>query len=147
MGGLAVVAYGHLRFTADIDLFVDLEESNLRRALEVFSALGYQPRAPVSLEEFADPARRRAWAAEKGLTVFSLFSDRHAATEVDLFVEAPFPFGSAYARASKLEVASGVKATFVSLEDLLALKRGAGRPQDLDDIERLEALRERHDEH
>lgn len=41
----------------------------------------------------------------------------------------------------RLEVAPGVMATFVSFEDLLDLKRRAGRPQDLQDIEHLERLR------
>ena len=32
VGGLAVVAHGHARFTGDVDLVVDLEADNARRA-------------------------------------------------------------------------------------------------------------------
>ena len=42
---------------------------------------------------------------EKGLTVFSLFSDRHPATEIELFVEPPFDFESAYALAQRRRLA------------------------------------------
>jgi hypothetical protein len=38
-GGLAVVAHGYLRFTADIDLLLSMDEANLKEALEAFSAL------------------------------------------------------------------------------------------------------------
>ena len=51
----------------------------------------------------------------------------------------------AYARAVRMEVGPGLSATFASYDDLLAMKRAAGRAQDLDDVERLEALGERGD--
>jgi predicted nucleotidyltransferase len=137
VGGLAVVAHGYVRLTADLDLVLDPEPSNLRRALTAFAALGYKPRAPVPLEQFADPEKRAEWARTKGLTVFSLHSAEHAATEIDLFLEPPFGFARAYAAAVSFEVAPGVAGTFVRLEDLVAMKRRAGRPQDLDDVKRL----------
>jgi len=139
-GGLAVIAHGFVRFTADVDVVLDLEPGNLRRAIPALTSLGYRPRAPVEFEQFADPAERARWASEKGLTVFSLFSPAHPAIEVDLFLEAPFEFESAYARSPRLEVAPGVPASFVALPDLIAMKRKAGRAQDLVDIDRLETL-------
>ena len=138
VGGLAVVAHGYVRFTADIDLVIDLDDANLRRALAAFAELDYQPRAPVPLESFADPEARAEWVRDKGLTVFSLYSDDHRATEIDVFVELPFEFARAYAAASWMEVADGVRASFVGLADLINLKKRAGRPQDVDDIRQLE---------
>jgi len=140
VGGLAVVAHGYVRLTADIDLVLDLEAGNVARALPALKQLGYRPRAPVQLEEFADPQKRAEWVRDKGLTVFSLYSAEHVATEVDLFVEAPLDFEAAHAAAAAMEVAPGLAATFVGLSDLLRLKRQAGRTQDRLDIEQLEAL-------
>jgi hypothetical protein len=140
-GGVAVVAHGYVRFTADLDLILDLDTENLRRALAAFVGLGYSPRAPVPIEQFADPRRRAEWVQDKGLMVFSLFSAQHPRTEVDLFVEAPLEFDRAYAATTRWDVVPNVSATFVSLEDLLSLKRRAGRPRDLEDIERLTAVR------
>ena len=60
-GGLAVVAHGYVRFTADIDLILDLDPANVRRALSALGRLGYRPRAPVSIDEFAEPAKRAEW--------------------------------------------------------------------------------------
>ena len=145
-GGLAVVAHGYLRFTADVDLILDLEDDNARRALSALSGLGYRPRAPVALEQFADSSARARWAEEKGLTVFSLYSPEHQATEIDLFVESPLEFEKAYQTAVKLEVAPGVVATFVGYDDLVELKRRAARPQDVIDLEQLRAIKEGSDE-
>jgi hypothetical protein len=141
-GGLAVVAHGHVRFTADLDLILDMDEGNLRRAIRALCDLGYRPRAPVDILEFASAEARGRWVREKGLTVFSLSSPRHSMTEVDLFAEPPLDFPAAYARAARLEVAPQVTATFVGRDDLIAMKERAGRPQDLDDIEHLRRLDE-----
>src|SRR5688572_3753849 len=54
VGGLAVVAHGFVRFTADVDLVLDLAADNLNKAVAALSSLGYRPRAPVPLHEFAD---------------------------------------------------------------------------------------------
>ena len=140
-GGLAVVAHGYVRFTADVDLILDLDAGNVTRAIEVLEKLGYRPRAPVPFGDFAAPEKRREWMREKGLTVFSLYSPEHPATEVDLFVEPPLDFDSAFGAAMRLDVAPGVEAAFVGYDDLVRLKRQAGRPTDLADIEQLKAIR------
>ena len=140
VGGLAVVAHGHTRFTGDVDLLLDFEGDNARRAVEALSGLGYRSRAPVRMEEFADAAARRSWIVEKGLTVFSTWRADHPATEIDLFVENPIDFAEAFERAARFEISPGITATFVSLRDLIAMKRLAGRPVDLDDVRVLESL-------
>ena len=141
VGGLAVVAHGYARLTMDTDVVLGPEVGNLRKALEVLGGLGFKPRAPVPLEDFADAAKRRSWALEKHMLVFTVWSSAYPLTEVDLFLECPFPsFDKAYERALKRDVAPGVPATFAGLEDLIALKRKAGRPKDLEDIRMLREL-------
>lgn len=139
VGGVAVVLHGSPRFTADLDLVIALEEANVRAALAALESLGYRPRAPVPAHQLADPEMRRSWIEDKGLTVFTLWSPGHPATEVDIFVEEPFPFDDAYARAVHADVGTST-VSVVSVADLIALKRRAGRPKDLADISALEAL-------
>lgn len=138
VGGLAVVAHGFVRFTADIDLVLDPERDSIRRAVETLTALGYRPRAPVPFTDFEKPEQRQEWVRDKGLTVFSLFSEKHPATEIDLFVEPPFDFERAYSMTVRLEVGADVTATFVGRDELIEMKRRAGRPQDLADLAGLE---------
>jgi len=139
VGGVAVVLHGHPRFTADLDLVLSLDADNVHAALGALAPLGYAPRAPLPAEDLADPARRADWVRTKGMTVFSLASPAHPATEVDLFVEEPFPFEEAHARALRVDL-GGVSAWVASLDDLVAMKRRAGRPQDLEDVRSLEAI-------
>ena len=44
--------------------------------IETLKALGYRPRAPVQIDEFADPVKREQWICEKGLAVFSLMIEK-----------------------------------------------------------------------
>jgi hypothetical protein len=139
VGGLAVVAHGFVRFTSAVDLVLSVEKGNLAKAVAALTELEYRPRAPVVFEEFLDEGKRRKWAMEKG-QVFSLYSPRHAATEVDLFLEPPLDFGKAYGRAARLEVVAGVSATFCHVDDLIELKARADRAVDREDIAQLRRI-------
>jgi predicted nucleotidyltransferase len=143
VGGLAVVAHGYLRLTRDIDLILDLREANVRPALAALAAIGYRPLVPVPIEQFADAATRAKWIKEKGLTVFSLHSPLHATAAVDLFVEEPLDFDKAYAAAVRVEMFPGLPAPVVSYDDLIVLKRQAGRDKDLLDLKYLQSVREK----
>ena len=149
VGGVAVVLHGHPRFTADLDLVLALDPDNLRAAIAALRSLGYRPRAPVSLDDLLEPSVRARWIEEKGLTVLSLWSEELPVTEVDLFVAEPFPFSAAYDRALRADLGV-VRVPVASLADLIALKRAAGRPKDLEDVLALEEIervrQERHDE-
>jgi hypothetical protein len=72
VGGLAVVAHGYLRFTADIDLVIALDPGNARRSLNALASLGYYPRMPVPMADFANATTRETWIREKGMVVFQL---------------------------------------------------------------------------
>jgi len=139
-GGLAVVAHGHVRFTADVDLLLDPDPGNLRRAIAVLESHGYAPRAPVPFAAFADPGERARWRREKGMVVFSTHSPQHPATEIDLFLEPPVDFESAWRRSVSMDLAPGGRARFVSLADLRAMKRASDRPVDRLDLEALARL-------
>lgn len=141
VGGVAVVLHGHPRFTADLDLVLALEPENVRAALHALRELGYEPRAPVAPEGLADPATREDWVRSKGMTVFSFASRENPATEVDVFVEEPFPFEEAYARALRADLGD-LHVCVASIPDLVAMKRRTGRPRDLEDARELEAIAE-----
>ena len=58
VGGIAVNFYGIERATADIDLVVDSEESNLQKFIKAIKELSFKPKIPVSLEEFTKKEKR-----------------------------------------------------------------------------------------
>ena len=103
--------------------------------------LDYQPRAPVPFEDFGLAEKRDEWVRTKHMRVFSAWSPRYPLTEIDLFLNQPFDdFGAAFARGVDKELAPGLVVHFVGRDDLLAMKREAGRPKDNEDVRVLEAL-------
>lgn len=146
--GLAVNAHGYERFTADVDLVIGLEPQNIVRGLQALLSIGYQISVPITPEQFADSARRQQWREEKDMAVLKLWSEVHRRTPVDVFVYEPFDFTREYAAAKWEQLSATVKIPFLSYETLMAMKRAAGRPQDLADISNLEDLRKlREGEH
>ena len=157
VGGLAVNAHGYVRNTQDVDLIIDFEAGNLSTGLRILKSMGYAPKVPVAIEEFADRSKRESWIAEKQMKVFGLRSESHRETDVDVFVRDPLGFEAAYRRASyqtlfaghqSPEVAApevgrggGIRIPFCSYDDLVKLKLEAGRPRDLEDLRRLRISR------
>jgi len=148
VGGLATVLHGYARLTMDVDLIVDLAPEEARRAVRALESLGFEPRAPVPAQQFADAARRTEWIEHKGMTVFSFLNPSSPMLAVDLFVRHPIPFADLHARAERM-VIEGVPVYISCIDDLISLKQQAGRPQDLIDIENLRRIQEKrkHGQH
>jgi hypothetical protein len=145
VGGLAVNAHGYERFTNDVDIVIGLEPDNILKGLRALLNIGFHMSIPVKPEDFADPARRELWRQEKGMVVLKLWSDVHRRTPIDVFVYEPFDFAREYASAKWEEILQAVSVPVVGYESLLAMKRLAGRPQDLADIAELEQVQKLRD--
>lgn len=142
VGGVAVVLHGHARLTADLDLVVDLTPRAAANAIGALTAIGFHPRLPVEADGFADPTVRERWITEKGMTVFSMWDPDDPLRSVDLFVEQPIDFEELWARSVVVDI-DGTPVRVASIEDLIRLKRIAGRAVDLEDIAALESIEER----
>ncbi len=140
VGGVATILHGYVRATADIDLIVDLQVEEAERVIRTLSDAGYKPRVPVDAIEFADAKKREEWVRTKGMTVFSMFHPEQPGLSIDLFAEHPIPFEELWERSQVIDVA-GTDVRVCSLDDLLALKKLAGRNKDKDDIEKLQVIK------
>jgi hypothetical protein len=138
VGGVATILQGYVRGTTDVDVVLDLTAPNVARAIEELEKTGYRPRVPVRAADFADAAVRDRWMQEKGMVVFSMYSDTNPVV-VDLFVRTPVEFDELYRR-SEVKPVEGGDIRVASLDDLIRLKRDAGRPQDLVDVAELEEI-------
>lgn len=139
VGGTAVVLHGHARLTVDLDLVVDLAVDKATAAMAALTGLGLLPRLPVAASDFADPETRRGWVEQRHLQVFSLYDPDNPWREVDVFATEPIPLDELWERATVVDI-GGTPVRVASRADLIAMKRRAGRPQDLADIAALEAL-------
>ena len=131
--------HGHARLTADVDLVVDLDEEQARKAIDALVKLGFQPRVPVDPTDFANRSVREAWIRDRGMQVFSMFDPSNPMRVVDLFVDHPVPFEELWSRSAKFEL-QDTTVRVASIPDLIHLKRLAGRLQDQADIEQLEVI-------
>ena len=139
VGGVATVLYGYARFTADVDLVLDLEHAAAGRAMKALAALGLRPRVPVNLEDFANERLRESWVRDEGMQVFSLFNPDDPLIAVDVFADHPVDFEGLYARAEVRDI-QAVPVRIASIPDLIHLKRLADRPHNREDVAELEEI-------
>lgn len=138
-GGVAMVLHGVIRFTADLDLIVELSEENLGRFLSCMNGLGFRPRLPVQAEEILDAQKRKQWLNEKNMRVFTFLHPHRPLSEIDMLMEELIPFAELEAQAAIMH-SSGVVIPVVSRKHLKLLKKISGRDQDIADIEALEYI-------
>jgi predicted nucleotidyltransferase len=122
IGAYAVAAFGHVRNTKDIDFWIEASPENAARvfaALTDFGAVGKFSLEKLSREDNIVHLAGEGWA-------------------IDILTGVGWPkFAACYERAISTEL-SGVTLKIVALEDLIVMKKYAGRPQDLADVAILE---------
>ncbi len=132
IGGIAANAHGSRRLTLDVDIVPAPEESNYDRLAAALDELSAPEVAVDSSFRELDP--RDSFDLARA-TILKLPT---AAGDLDVLnraVGAP-PYGDLRRRAIEVEV-RGASVRIASLDDLIAMKRASGRPQDLRDIAEL----------
>jgi len=97
---------------------------------------------PIDPIAFADPLQRESWIEDKDMTVFNLYSPTNPLLSLDLFARAPIPFEQLWSRSVTVDLGS-VHIRVAAIDDLISMKRATARPQDLADVEALEALKQK----
>ena len=138
-GGVALVLHGVVRFTADLDLIVDLDSKNLENFIAVIKELGFKPRVPVQTDDFLNPELRAQWYIEKNMIVFTFYNPEREIEEIDIFIKEPFPFSEIEKEIVWFKV-KDMTIPVVSKKHLKSLKALSKRPQDMADIKALEEL-------
>ena len=141
VGGIATILHGYVRATSDIDLVVDLQVEEATKVITVLTEAGYVPKVPVKAMEFADSTKREQWITEKGMQVFSMYQPTNPLLTIDLFVKQPIAYSELYERSVVMNL-EGTNIRVCSIDDLIAMKKLAGRPKDLADIEKLTKIKE-----
>ncbi len=136
VGGVAVILQASPRFTRDLDICYAVDQKNLQRLGEVLVELRARLRGIDEDLPFVADGRTLRRAQILTLTT--------ADGGLDLLVEpAGAPgYASLRRRADRMDI-DGIIVRVASIDDLMAMKRAAGRPQDLVDLESLEIARRR----
>lgn len=126
IGGIAVIAYGHARLTADIDCAVAAPLEELTQVFDAFVAAGFEPREEDALA-----------FAQESLVLLLRHRDTGVAIDVSL---AQLGFELAALKAAVPQKYGRVTIRVPRVTDLLIYKLVASRPKDLQDVEALLAL-------
>lgn len=122
IGGVASVIHGVPRATFDLDILIDATSDNARSLLEALLDAGFGTASLTDAKEILS-------------NEITIFKDR---VRVDVQISTPgLDFKEAWKRRKTAEY-QGQTFYIVSLEDLLASKRAAGRDIDLEDVRLLE---------
>ena len=137
VGGFAAYAHGVLRGTVDLDIVPRPDLANLSRLGEALGSIGARLHRSAQPVNVSDPhILRRA-------SLVALMTD-HGRLDL-LNVASTSGLSSDYAelreRALEIEL-DGIPLAIIGLDDLVRMKRAAGRDQDLADIRALTALDE-----
>jgi len=139
VGGVAVNLHGVPRMTYDIDIVVRMDEATLRAAAEALAELGLRCRLPVALASLADVAERTRLETERNLFAVTFTDPSDPLREVDVLV-APSVDPDGVVERRIVRAAGSFDVAIASVDDLVRMKRAAGRPQDLADIAHLERI-------
>jgi hypothetical protein len=122
IGGIAAILHGVPRATFDLDILIEATPENARRLLDALLHAGLGTASMATVEELLSHE-------------ITIFRDR---VRVDVQTSTPgITFEEGWARR---EVRKYGRQEFyiLSRDDLIASKRAAGRPQDLEDVRLLE---------
>ena len=122
IGGIAAVLHGVPRYTFDLDILIEATLDNATRLLAALLEAGLGTASLITPEELL----------AREITVFNDY------VRVDVQTSTPgLQFADAWERRATMSYQQQPFYT-VSLSDLLASKRAAGRPKDLEDVHALQ---------
>jgi Nucleotidyl transferase of unknown function (DUF2204) len=125
VGGYAVSFHAQPRATKDLDLFILADRANAAAAFEALREFG-APLAEIQVADLADPRK------------FLRFGQPPVAIDILSGIDG-VNFDEAWERRVEgvIDEVTGLKAFFISRQDLIAAKLAAGRMRDLADVEEI----------
>lgn len=132
IGGWAVIGHGSTRNTLDVDFVAATDPENLRRVEAALAELDAQLWG-VDAHLLGIDLDARALAEGGNFTLVT------RAGGLDFFNEVPggAPYDELRARSVAADLGDGLEIRITGVDDLIAMKRAAGRPQDVRDIATL----------
>ena len=130
VGGYAVNFHGYSRNTVDIDLIIKFTLANLKKIEKLLQQMGMVSTLPidaVSVYKFRDE-----YIKNRNLIAWSFYNENDPTDQIDILINHDVSdFKSEKFRVGQLEF------KLISKEDLIRMKKKAGRDKDLLDIKEL----------
>lgn len=123
VGGYALAAHGHPRYTGDLDIWIRSTPANVDRLLQALSRFGFGSLG-LKREDFLQPG--------------AVVQLGYPPSRIDLLTGlSGVDFDACYPNRVEMTIA-GVCLPFIGLAEFRANKRAAGRAKDLADLESLD---------
>jgi predicted nucleotidyltransferase len=134
VGGHAVALHGAVRGTVDIDIAITWTRNMLERAESALAGIGLESRLPITAKDVFD--FRDEYINNRNLVAWNFYNPGNLAEQVDIIIAYDLK-----GRRTKTVTLSGGPVRILHIDDLIAMKRSSGRPQDKEDVSALERIR------
>lgn len=133
-GGWAVALHGAVRGTVDIDIAIVLTRDNLSRTEKALQSMGLESRLPVTVEDLIQ--FREEYIKNKKMLAWRFTNPQDGTEVIDVLIVQDLK----ELEIEKMKVGNEL-IPVISKPDLIKMKKRSGRPQDLEDVEALEAIK------
>ena len=138
VGGLALNLQGAFRSTADLDVLVEMTDTNLAKIVKILKRKKYFVKQPVDPMMIADTQTRKDWIENKNMKAFCFFKEN--GQQVDLIIDSPVKFPEAIKEAD-IQHVDGIRLPVVSIRHLIRMKEKTGREKDKLDVYELKQIK------
>lgn len=136
VGGVAFNLLGGSRSTFDLDILIEMDDSNICKTIQSLLDLGYNPKQPVNPMDFAKSSIRNEWIKEKNMKAFNFYKSEKSLEEVDIIIDAPVDY-NLVKDSMKIINVSGFRICVISIGDLIKMKEASPRDKDKLDLKEL----------
>ena len=124
VGGYALAAHGHPRYTGDLDIWIRASEANIERLLNVLAQFGFGSLG-LTRNDFQTPG--------------AIVQLGYPPARIDLLTAIDgVEFDACHARKVMMKI-TGVELPIIGLDEFRINKRASGRVKDLADLESLDS--------
>lgn len=125
VGGYSVILHGYARTTGDMDIWVNPTQENYVRLVKSFTQFGL-PIFDMTTAKFLNTVN------------YDVFTFGRPPVCIEILTKVKgLDFDKAYPKSAWFEIDETLSVRALRLSDLIAAKKAAGRPKDLDDLENL----------
>ncbi len=133
VGGYAVALHGAMRGTIHIDIVIHWTLQNLKSAEKILNQMGLVSLLPLDANDLYH--FREEYIKKRNLVAWNFYDPKNPINQIDLIITYDLKKWDI----KVIETSLG-KIKIVGIKSLIAMKKAAGRPQDLEDIKALERL-------
>jgi len=138
VGGIAFNLLGGERFTADMDILVEMNDDNLAKVVSILKKKGYRIKQPVDPMGIADKNIRTDWICNKNMKAFNFYKENEM-KEVDIIINSPVQYSEAKKDAVIIKNGA-LPIPVISIKKLIKMKKNTERPTDKIDVETLKKI-------